>query len=136
MKGEAMATGAIIPEKPGGSERAGRIATWIATIFACVYIVWTGTSLYYSTSVFIKMFSSMGLELHTPALMLIAGYRWLYPILFGGTAALVVAKQFFVREKVISLTITFATTVTVAILSGEIVRALYRPLFDLVEKLK
>jgi len=47
----------------------------------------------------------------------------------------VVAKQFFVRDKVVSLTITFATTVTAAILSGEIVKALYRPMFDLIEKL-
>jgi len=135
MKGESMATGAISPEKTGGNERAGRIATWIATIFACVYIVWTGTSLYYSTSVFINMFSSMGVELRASSLFLVASYRWLYPILFGGAAALVVAKQFFVRDKVVSLTITFATTVTVAILSGEIVKALYRPMFDLIEKL-
>ena len=72
------------------------------------------------------MFSSMGVELRGPTLFLVASYRWLYPIWFGGAAALVVAKQFFVREKIVSLTITFATTVTMAILSGEIVKALYR----------
>ena len=130
-----MSTEPIIPEKPEGSERKGRMATWVATVFACVYIAWTGTSLYYSTSIFIKMFTGMGLELHTPVLMLIAGYRWLYPVLFGGAAVLVVTKQYFVRENVVSLTITFVITVIVVILSGGIVRALYQPLFDLIEKL-
>jgi hypothetical protein len=59
----------------------------------------------------------------------------MYPTLFGGIAALVITKQFFVRDKWISVSVTLAATVAVSLISEGIVRALYRPLFDMVEKL-
>ena len=121
-------------DKSNGSERRGSVFTWSATILACAYFAWIGASLYYSTSVFKNMFVSMGVELHGPTLIVIASYPWLYPILFGGAAALVVIKQFFVRQKWVSLTITLAAAVVVDVISSGIVRALYSPLVDLMEK--
>jgi hypothetical protein len=129
-----MATGASGLDKSDRGERQGSVFTWSATILACAYFAWIGTSLYHSTPVFINMFNSMGLDLHVPTLIVIAGYRWSYPILFGGAATVVIAKQFFVREKWVSLTITLAAAVVVDVISSGIVRALYRPLVDLMEK--
>jgi hypothetical protein len=121
--------------KPNEIERPGSILTWIVTVLACAYIIWLGGTLYYSTPIFINMYKSMGVELLGPSWFVMQNYYWSYPILFAGAAALVIAKQFFVRQKWISLTITLAAVVVVDVVSRGIVRALYRPLLDYMEKL-
>jgi hypothetical protein len=121
--------------KPNEIERPGNILTWIVTILACVYIGWIGASLYYSTPIFINMYASMGVDLHLSTKILIGFYRGMYPILFGGIAALVITKQFFVRDKWMSVSVTLAAIVSVSLISEGIVRALYRPLFDMAERL-
>jgi hypothetical protein len=113
----------------------GGIFTWTATVLACAYIVWTGAMLYLATPKFIDMYSSMGVDLLLPTKVVIAFYRFAYPVLFGGAAAVVIAKQFFVRKKWVSLSITLAAVVMVDITSRGIIWALYRPLFDMMEKL-
>jgi hypothetical protein len=113
----------------------GNISTWIITLLACAYFAFSGISLYYSTGVFLNMFNSMGVELHLSSKIVIASYHYLYPVLFGGAAAVVIIKQFFVQQKWINLSITLATAFLVGLISNEIVRALYRPIFDLQEKL-
>lgn len=113
----------------------GSVFTWTATALACAYIVWSGTMLYLSTPRFIDLFSSMGLELPLPTRIVIATYRFGYPLWFGGATALVIAKQFFVREKWPNLSISLMAVVMVDILSRTVVWALYRPIFDMTEKL-
>ncbi|MGZ7057486.1 MAG: hypothetical protein ACXVK3_18340, partial [Candidatus Angelobacter sp.] len=93
-----MNTTEIGLSKPNEIDRPGSILTWIVTILACAYICWIGISLYYSTPIFINMYTSMGVELSLSLRIFVAGYRWMYPILFGGIAALVITKQFFVRD--------------------------------------
>jgi hypothetical protein len=116
-------------------ERPGSILTWIMTVLACAYIGWIGISLYYSTQVFINMYTSMGVELRLSAKILIGFYRFMYPIMFGGIAALVITKQFFVRNKWFSVSLTLAAAVAVGLVGEGISRALYRPLLDYMEKL-
>ena len=122
---------AFLKAEPPGR---GSVFTWIATILACAYIVWSGTMLYLSTPIFINMFKSMGVELHGPAWFVMQNYYWSYPILFAGPAALVLAKQFYVREKWPNLSITLAAVLVVDIISRGIVWVLYRPLFEFMEK--
>ena len=121
--------------EPNEIERSGNILTWTVTILACVYIGWIGASLYYSTPIFINMYSSMGVDLHLSTKILIGFYRLMYPILFGGLAALVITKQLFVRDKWMSVSVTLAAIVAVSLISEGIVSALYRPLFDMAERL-
>jgi hypothetical protein len=121
--------------EPNEIERPGNILTWTVTILACVYIGWIGASLYYSTPIFINMYTSMGVDLHLSTKILIGFYRLMYPILFGGLAALVITKQFFVRDKWMSVSVTLAAIVAVSLISEGIVRALYRPLFEMAERL-
>ena len=126
---------ARVEDKSAGNDGSGSVLTWIVTILAFSYIVWTGTSLYFSTPIFINMYVSVGADLHLSTRILIAFYRVMYPILFGSMAALVITKQFFVRDKWMSVSVTLAATVAVSLISEGIVRALYRPLFDMAEKL-
>ena len=123
---------AFLKAEPPGR---GSVFTWVATILACAYILWSGTMLYLAIPSFIGMYSSMGVELPLPTRIVIAFYRFAYPALLGGTAALVIAKQFFVREKWVSLSITLVAVVMVDIISRGIIWALYQPLFDMMEKL-
>jgi type II secretory pathway component PulF len=111
------------------------IFTWTATVLACAYIVWSGAMLYLATPKFIDMYSSMGVELPLATRILIATYHVGYPLWFGGTTALVIAKQFYVREKWPNLSISLMAVVMVDIVSRTAVWALYRPLLDLTEKL-
>jgi hypothetical protein len=131
---EAMATSEISVTQTSKSDRLGNVVTWIAAILASFYFLWVGKSLYQSTPVFINMYKSMGVELGSAGLFVIRAYRWIYPILFGGAAALVIAKQFFVR-KWVSLATTLAVTVAVDLISRGIVQTLYSPLLDVMEKI-
>ena len=130
-----MAIPDVVLIKPNEIDRSGNVLTWIVTILACTYIGWIGISLYYSTPIFINMYTSMGVELSLSLKIFIAGYRWMYPILFGGIATLVITKQFFVRDKWFSVSLTLAAAVAVGLIGYGIVRTLYQPMFDLIEKL-
>jgi hypothetical protein len=123
---------AFLKAEPPGR---GSFFTWIATILACAYIVWSGTMLYLSTPRFIDLYSSLGVELPLATRIVIATYRFGYPLWFGGATALVIAKQFYVREKWPNLSISLMAVVMVDIAGRTAVWALYRPLFDLTEKL-
>src|SRR5258708_13850421 len=126
---------ARVEDKPAGNDRSGSVLTWIVTILAFGYIVWTGTSLYFSTPIFLNMYGSVGVDLHLSTRLLIGFYRLMYPILFGGIAALVITKQFFVRDKWITVSVTLAAPVAANLISEGIVSVLYRPLLDYMEKL-
>jgi hypothetical protein len=118
-----------------GQTRRGNVFTWTATVLACAYIVWTGTMLYFSTPRFIDLYSSLGVELPLLTRIVIGTYRFGYPLWFGGATALVIAKQFYVREKWPNLSISLVAVVLVDIVGRTAVWALYRPLLDLTEKL-
>ena len=113
----------------------GSIFTWIATVLACAYIVWSGTMLYLSTTTFIDMYKSMGVELPLATKIVFAVYRFAYPVLFLGATALVIAKQFYVREKWINVGITLAAALVADIISQGTLWVLYRPLREFAEKL-
>src|SRR5258708_16186571 len=131
-----MATTGTGLAKPEESERPGTASTWTVTIAACVYLAWMVVSLYRSTAVFGKMYVSMDAALQGPSWFVIHHYRWFYPCFLGSVAALLIIKQFFVRRKWVSLTVTLAAVAVLEAVSNGIVGALYRPLFDLTEKLK
>jgi type II secretory pathway component PulF len=117
------------------NKRPGNILTWTATILACAYVVSTGVMLYVSMPKFVEKYISMGVELPLPTKIVIGFYRLGFPVLFGGATVLLIGKQFSVREKWPNLIITLATVVMADIISRTIIWALYRPMFDLMEKL-
>jgi len=133
--GECMATTDVGFYKPSENNSPGNILTWVATILACAYIVWSGTMLYLSTPKFMDLYSSIGVELPLATRIVFATYRFGFPLFFGGTTALLIAKQFYVRGKWQNLSITLAALVMATIIGGGIVRALYHPLFEMAEKL-
>lgn len=121
--------------QPANPPARANVFTWIATVLASAYILWSGTMLYLSPPKFIDLYSSLGVELPLATRIVLATYRFGYPLWFGGATAVVIAKQFFVREKWPNLSITLMAVVMVDIISRTVVWALYRPIFDMTEKL-
>ena len=130
-----MSTSSVELDKSSRTDRSVTAITWLATVLACSYFLWIGWSLYRSISVFADMYTSMGVVLPVITRLVVANYRWLFPVFFLGATGVMVAKQFFVRDKWVNLSITFITALAVDLVGSGIVRALYRPLFDIIEKL-
>ena len=130
-----MATYSTGLDNGGAIAKPGTPLTWTLSILACAYFLWTGFALFFSTRIFAAMFASMGATLPQPTGAVIGAYQFLYPLLFGGAAILVIVKQFYIREKWANISATLAVTVVVNIISNGIVSALYRPVFDITEKL-
>lgn len=76
----------------------------------------------------------MGVDLPVAVRIVFAVYRFAYPLLFLGAIALVIAKQFYVREKWISLGITLGAALVVEIMSRGTLWVLYRPLVAFMER--
>jgi hypothetical protein len=130
-----MSTSSLELDKSSRTDRSGTAITWLATILACGYSLWIGWSLYRSVSAFAEMYNSMGVVLPVMTRFVVASYRWLFPVFFVGAAIAMIVKQLFVRDKWINLSITFITALAVDLVGSGIVRALYRPMLDLMEKL-
>ena len=82
-----------------------------------------------------NMYSSIGVDLSLSTKIILVFYRVLYPFVFGGAAILVIAKQYFVREKWANISATLGVVLIADFAANLSVRALYRPLWDLTEKL-
>ena len=121
--------------KAAEKAQLSQLLTWTVTVAACAYFVWSGVALYSSVGIFARMFESMGVDLHLSTKLVLGSYWLFLPLLFGGAVVLVIGKQFFVRDKWISLAITLGVTVMIDVVSNVVVRALYSPLFELIEKL-
>lgn len=117
------------------TSRPGTPLSWVVSLIACGYCLWMGAALFFSTRTLINMYSSMGVDLSLSTKIVIAFYRVLNPIVFGGAAALVIVKQYFVREKWVNISATLGTVLVANIVSNGIATALYRPLLDLMKTL-
>jgi hypothetical protein len=116
------------------NNRGGPILTWSVTIVACAYIAWIGITLYRSTGAFRGLFASLNAQLPAVTSFVVNNYQWYYPGLFGGAVALLLAKQFFIRDKWKSLALTFATIALAHFAANGVIQALYRPLFEMAQQ--
>src|SRR6185437_4046230 len=125
-----MATQASAVLEKDKTSNPGTPLTWAVSLVACAYCLWMGTALFVSTRTFINMYSSIGVDLSFATKIIIGLYYVLYPIVFGGAVALVIVKQYFVREKWANISATLGTVLVANIVSNGIASALYRPLLD------
>jgi len=117
-----------------GQKDNARLITWATTVFASLYFAWLGGTLYYATPAFLELYKSIGVELPLQARFLIS-FRWSYPLLYLSAIGVVIAKQYYVWEKWRNLAVTLALTAMIEFFSNLILNALYRPIFDMGEKL-
>jgi len=117
------------------TSRPGSVLTWTLSLVACAYSLWMGAALFLSTRAFVNIYSSLGVELSFSTRTLFGFYRILYPVLFGGAATLVIAKQYFVRDRWANISVTLGTALAADFVRNMIFSSLYWPILDLMEKL-
>jgi type II secretory pathway component PulF len=109
--------------------------SWGASVFVSVCCIFTCVTSVQFTGTFTELFKGLGVELPLATRFLIATYSWLYPLFYIGTAVLVIAKEFVLRNMRHRL-VTTAVVFLAAISSVEPVQyILYLPMLDLVKKL-
>ena len=76
------------------------------------------------------MLEGFNAQLPTRTHFLVHNYQWLYIVLFVGAGALVVGKEVFIRNKKLSIAITFLVCLGVLNAVGGIIQALYAPILN------
>jgi hypothetical protein len=120
---------------PSQREQRERLVAWVTTAVACLYCGWMGIYQWRATGAFGAMFEGLGSDLPTATRILITYRTWIYPGVFGGLVALLVAKEFIVRDKRLSTMLTFLVTIGAQFVAQWMVTVYYLPLFDLIQKL-
>lgn len=82
------------------------------------------------------MYVSMKVELTFGAAFIINSRLWLYPLLFATAAIVVVVKEFYLRDKRLSLAVTWILASGIFGIVASIHEALYAPIWALLEKLQ
>jgi hypothetical protein len=81
------------------------------------------------------MFAGLGVELPAPTRFVTASYFWLYSVLFVGAGILMIAKEFVILEKRLSLLVTLTIALLVLLAVDWIKSIFMLPLLDLMRKL-
>ncbi len=116
-------------------EQRERLVAWVTTGIAILYCGWMGVYQWRATGTFGAMFEGLGSDLPASTRVLINYRTWIYPGVFGGLIALLVAKELVVIDKRLSTMLTFLVTIAAQFLAQWMVTVYYLPLFDLINKL-
>jgi len=122
-------------DSPKVGSQALQIIGWATSLAACAYFLWIYIQLSRYTTEFAKLFESLAVELPRPTAIVIGGHNFIYPLIFVGAGIFVVGKEIFMRDKKLSIAVTFAVAFCVLQFVGWINAALYAPIFATVEKL-
>jgi hypothetical protein len=113
----------------------GKGLAWVASVLVSLCSVWMCVILARSTGIFGELFKGLGVEPPSATRFLVATYSWLYPIVFIGSAILVIAKEFMLRDVQRRLAVTVIIFVVAMSSAGLAQYLLSVPLLDLVQKL-
>ena len=116
-------------------DRREALLLWFATGLACLYFAWSYYSLSKATGIFSSLFASLGVELPVSTRFVLASHIFLYPLLFIGAGAVVIAKELLVRSKLFRLLITLTVVFAVYSINFCLAHLLMLPLQDLAKKL-
>ena len=117
------------------SERAQEVLAWFATAVSCLYFAWAYQTLGRHLGAFQAMFEGLGAEVPPSTQFLIDNQAWFCPLLFGAAILGVLGKEFLIRDKRLSLTLTLTTAILVVFVVEWIKVVYYFPLFGILEKL-
>jgi len=109
---------------------------WLYAVACCVYYLLIYSWFASATPVFAKLHEGLGIVIPLPTRVLMATYRWAYPVLSLGAVALTIVKQFEPLERwrlrAANLTLIFVGVV----FPPFVVLTWYLPLWILIWKLK
>jgi hypothetical protein len=79
---------------------------WAATAITCLYCAWLAVTLWRHANAFGAIFRGLGYEL-PKGIRFVVEHVWIYPVLFGVLALFAVVKEWIVRDKRISVMLSF-----------------------------
>jgi hypothetical protein len=112
-----------------------KILAWAFAVFVAAICVETGYALFRSTVIFRTLFQDLGLDLPIATKLLVSNCVWIYPLLFGGGAIFLIAKEFMIAEPKRRLVTSGIVVVVAWALAGSAHYLLNLPMLGLVEKL-
>jgi hypothetical protein len=124
-----------VPAESMRQARRESIVAWTSDVVACLYFAWLFGIHWRNVGMFASMFEGLGAQLPLPTLFVINQSRWLFPALFLLFSGFVVGKEPRMRDKRLSVMLTFLATMIGQFVSAVIVEAYYLPLRQLVGKL-
>ena len=108
---------------------------WAATAITCLYCAWLAVVLWRQAGTFGEIFRGMGYQLPTSTRFVVESV-WIYPLLFGILALLTVVKEWMVRDKRLSVILSFLVMM-LGHWAADAVTSLYlRPLLEIMHKLQ
>ena len=121
--------------QPKDEASESRLA-WGVDLLACGYFVWSYFNLNYHTSTLAPMIAGLGATVPRSTAFVLANHSWLLPAVFGGAGVAAVGKERWVRDKRMSVCITFAIAIAVLWLSDYLKSVLFLPMLDLIKQLQ
>ncbi len=88
------------------SARRELIFGWAATVIACIYCAWLAITLWRHAAAFGAIFRSLNYELSS-GLRFVVEHGWICPVAFGSLALFAVLKEWVMRDKRLSVMISF-----------------------------
>jgi hypothetical protein len=123
------------PEPRPPTPRRELVVLWASDVVACLYLLWLFGMHWGNSVTFAHLYDGLGAEPPWATRLVIQQGAWLFPALFCVFVLAVVGKEPFVRDKRLSVMITFFVTLVAQFVAQAAVVAYYLPLFDLIRKL-
>ena len=110
------------------------LLAWLATLASCAYLYWAYTVMVRHTAAFEEALGPVAAELPGATRFLLAHRVWLYPAVFGTTGLLLVAKELVLRNKRLTLVLTFAVALVALFVVDSYRTLLFSPLLEMASK--
>jgi len=113
--------------------RAEAVLAWVATLGSCAYLYWAYTVLARHTAAFGGAIAAAGGDLPDSARFVLDHHGWLYPLMFGSTAVLLVVKELTLANKRLTLALTLVIALVTLFVVDSVKALLFLPLLKLLE---
>jgi hypothetical protein len=113
---------------------AEAVLAWLATLLSCAYLYWAYTTLASGTGALAKALGPRATELPASAQFVLQHHVWLYPVVLGSTALLLVAKEFVLRSKRVTLALTLVIALVALFVTDSLKMLVLSPLVEMLAK--
>jgi hypothetical protein len=125
MSERAPNTGSTLPEA---------VLAWMATLLSCAYLYWAYTTLASGTTALESALGPREAQLPGPTRFVLDHHVWLYPVVLGSTALLLVAKEIVLRSKRLTLALTLSIALVSLFVADSFKTLLLAPLVEILAK--
>jgi len=117
------------------NNKSVQIVAWAWSLLACGYFAWAYFDLTGFTQTLSQFYAGLDAALPLWVRFVLASRVYVYPLLFGSAAMIVVLKEIIMRDKIVSLVTTLAAMLAVFATASLIKMTLYSPIIGYTEKL-